>query len=1149
MHRKQDTTGRFGWLGFGPLTTLGLVLALSFFILSGAISIAMTDRLQSSNDRVVQTHQTIVAVDQLLMDVQNAETGHRGYLLTGEDQYLGPYLAAVGRLPGRLSQARDLVVDDGAERTQFDELEITIQDKFRIMEQSIATFRNEGQAAAIIEMEDDEGIAVMDTIRSQIAELRSAETDVRGLRLERMARDFRVADTISLATGLLGAALTILVGFMIRRTALAARRQQWVQATQLGLTGDVAGELSIEQVAQRTLQSLTNALGAVAGTMYVEKDGGFELAAAHGVPDRTAIVRQIGPGDSLFSHVLQDHRPIAVGEVPDGYIAFGSGMGQARPRYLALAPAIADNEVLGLVELGFLNPIPDHVLTLLEKVSDAVAVAIRSAAYRNRLRDLVLEMQQQSETLQLQGEELRVSNEELEEQGRALKESAARLEVQQVELEQTNAQLEEQAEELERQRSHLEKANEDIQNKAREVEQASRYKSDFLANMSHELRTPLNSSLILSKLLADNAESNLTPEQVKFAQTIHSAGNDLLDLINDILDLSKIEAGHVEINPEPVSVPRMVDGVRRLFDPLARDKGLDLVVDVAGDVANVIQTDPQRVEQVLKNLLSNAIKFTAKGRVTLTIRAVTDDRISFAVSDTGIGIPDDQQRSIFEAFHQADSTISRRFGGTGLGLSISRELVRLLGGTLDLVSTHGEGSTFTVTIPRTFDVPATTPTVSVPVAAPPDDPAAHPAPAEPAPPRPQDAARQIVQDDREEGQAEARTLLIIEDDPGFATILRDLARDLGFRTIVAGTAQDALDLARRQMPSAIVLDVGLPDQSGLSVLDQLKRDVRTRHIPIHIVSGEDASDRAMSLGAIGFAMKPVLRDELVGVLRSLDAKASQSRRRVLIVEDNAVQRDAVAALIASDEVETVGAATGAECLALLKEQTFDCMVLDLSLPDSSGLALLDTISNDDSHSFPPVIVYTGRVLSAQEEQELRRYSRSIIIKGAKSPERLLDEVTLFLHQVVSDLPDEQQKMIRKAHHRDALLEGRRILVVEDDVRNVYALTNILEPRGASVEIARNGEEAIAALRRASDGADTAIDLVLMDVMMPVMDGLTATRQIRANADWTKLPIIMLTAKAMPDDQRRCIEAGANDYMAKPLDVDRLLSLVRVWMPR
>jgi CheY-like chemotaxis protein len=391
--------------------------------------------------------------------------------------------------------------------------------------------------------------------------------------------------------------------------------------------------------------------------------------------------------------------------------------------------------------------------------------------------------------------------------------------------------------------------------------------------------------------------------------------------------------------------------------------------------------------------------------------------------------------------------------------------------------------------------------------------------------------------------------LVVEDDDTFAAVLRDVAREMGFRSLVAGTAQDALNLAQQFMPSAIVLDVGLPDQSGLSVLDRLKRDVRTRHIPIHIVSADDYTETALSLGAVGYMLKPVQREQLVEVLQKLEAKLSQGVRRVLIVEDNEIQREAVAKLLTSHDVETVNAGTAAETLALLKDQTFDCMVLDLSLPDASGHSLLETVSQDETHSFPPVIVYTGRVLSADEEEKLRRYSKSIIIKGAKSPERLLDEVSLFLHQVVSELPDEQQKMIRKARHRDALLEGRRILIVEDDVRNVYALTNILEPRGALIQIARNGQEALDTLEKSTGDGASRIDLVLMDVMMPVMDGLTATRAIRGNPDWKKLPIITLTAKAMPDDQQRCIEAGANDYMAKPLDVEKLLSLVRVWMPR
>jgi CheY-like chemotaxis protein len=659
--------------------------------------------------------------------------------------------------------------------------------------------------------------------------------------------------------------------------------------------------------------------------------------------------------------------------------------------------------------------------------------------------------------------------------------------------------------------------------------------------MSHELRTPLNSLLILSKLLSDNPQGNLTPEQVKFAQTIASSGNDLLTLINDILDLSKIEAGHVEVRPEPMLLQRLSDDLRQLFQPVASERGLDFEIEIAADCPASIETDRQRLEQVLKNLLSNAFKFTEKGGVRLEANLSGSRDIAFSVIDTGIGVSREQQDAIFEAFRQADGTISRKYGGTGLGLSISRELSRLLGGSIAMRSQPGEGSAFTVTIPLAYD-PARVAPRDQPLAATPA------APSRPTAARPP-SVRGAVDDDRDQLTGGRRVLLVIEDDDKFAGIVRDLSRELGFQSLVAGTAEEALKLARRFKPSAVVLDVGLPDESGLIVLDRLKRDDATRHIPIHVVSAADHSQTALSLGAMGYLIKPVQREALAEVLRSLEAKLSSTVRRVLIVEDDLVQREAVGKLLSSSDVETVGVGTAAECLELLRDQTFDCMVLDLSLPDASGFSLLETLSHAGDHAFPPVIVYTGHDLSADDEQRLRRYSNSIIIKGAKSPERLLDEVSLFLHQVVSDLPAEQQKMIQKARHRDAVLEGRRVLIVEDDIRNVYSLTNVLEPRGAVVEIARNGQEAIDALNRSAEDPAGTIDLVLMDVMMPVMDGLTAARQIRLDTRWSKLPILMLTAKAMPDDQARCIAAGANDYMAKPIDVDKLLSLVRVWMPR
>lgn len=1144
MHRKSANVNSKGTLGLDPKVAAGLVAVFIFFILSTAVAFYTTHLLRESNESVTQTHNVIVAIDRLLVDVQDAETGQRGFLLTGEERYLEPYNRALAQIQRRMEQVEELIARNETQQWRFDELRAYVTTRFQELELILGIYRGEGQAAAIAAANLERGKAEMDAIRNVISELREEERELRAERLDAMHNAYRVAFITSALAGALGIALTIIIGALIRKATLARRREQWLQGAQVGLGAVIMGEQSTTELGENVLGYLTNHLGAVAGAIYARENGRFGLLARFGVPVDVSLPAHFDGNDSLFAHVLKDHRPIAVGELPEGYIAFGSSLGQQAPRFLALAPAIADGQVKAVFELGFLHPVSDHVLALLEQSSATIAAAIRSAEFRTQLRTLLSETQRQAEELQVQSEELRVSNEELEEQSRALKESQSRLEQQQAELEQTNSQLEEQAQELETRRDELEKANVAIQLKAQEVEQASRYKSDFLANMSHELRTPLNSSLILAKLLADNADENLTPEQVKYAQTIQSSGNDLLNLINDILDLSKIEAGHVEIRPEPLAIERMTNSLRHLFDPVANEKGLTFSLDIAADVPPIIETDPQRLEQVLKNLIANAIKFTDKGNVTLAIRAMGDGQIALAVTDTGIGIAEDQQARIFEAFHQADSTISRKFGGTGLGLSISREVVRLLGGTIHLQSRTGSGSTFTVVIPQRYAGEAASVAVQTvqPASSAPSQPSAAPAAAA-AP------TSGVVQDDRLQTDETARKLLIIEDDRSFSMILRDLARESNFQALIAETAQEALELARQFVPSAIVLDIGLPDQSGLSVLDRLKRDVRTRHIPIHIISADDYTERAMSLGAIGYALKPVQRDQLKDVLKTLDAKISQNLRRVLIVEDNEVQREAVSNLIGAHDVETVGAGTAAECLALLREQTFDCMVLDLSLPDASGFELLETLSQDGEHPFPPVIVYTGRVLTREEEQMLRAYSKSIIIKGAKSPERLLDEVTLFLHQVVSELPDEQQKMIRKARNRDSLLEGRRILIVEDDVRNVYALTNILEPRGALVEIARNGEEALQKLEHSFGQPEGHIDLVLMDVMMPVMDGLTATRHIRKNPKWQKLPVIALTAKAMPDDQQRCIEAGANDYMAKPLDVEKLLSLVRVWMPQ
>jgi len=1133
-------------LTFGPKsrveawTVIGLVATLLFFLISGLIAYLNIQVIRENSDKIRHTHAVLIALDELLSATQDAETGQRGYLLTGDGRYLEPYQIAVTGVASRLDTVAALTDDNPAQQKNLGQLKRRIDAKLAELGETIELRRTSGRDAALAVVGTNRGKAEMDAIRSGLDVMRLEERRLRETHVAEMERAYAVAVVSSILTALLGAALTIAVFGLIRRDARVRARQEWLQSGQVGLAAAMMGDQSVEKLADSILTFLASYVGCQAAALFKGEGEQFNRVATLGVPSDAEMPRSFALKEGLLGRVAVNGDGMIVDDIPDSYLTIGSALGRDKPRHLLIVPAFADGAVNAVIEMGFLHDVDDRAVELLEQVAGPIGIALRSARYRSKLQDALEETQRQSEELQVQSEELRVSNEELEEQSRALKETQVRLEQQHVELEQTNSQLEEQAQILETQRDELERSTAAVELKARELELASQYKSDFLANMSHELRTPLNSLLILSKLLADNTEENLSKEQVEYARTINASGADLLTLINDILDLSKIEAGHVEVRPERVNLQRLAGDIRQLFQPVADERGLAFVIRLDDDCPVAIDTDRQRLEQILKNLLSNAFKFTEHGSVRLTV-SPAGDRVALSVTDTGIGISTEQSDSIFEAFRQADGTISRRFGGTGLGLSISRELARLLGGAITLDSRMGEGSTFTLTIPLAYagGGEGSAASLPAPLAAP-----AAPAPKASIAP----ARREKVRDDRHGLTDERHLLLVVEDDERFAAIVRDLSRELGFQCIVAGTAEEALSLAKSFKPKAIVLDVVLPDQSGLTVLDRLKRDDATRHIPIHVVSGSDHSQTALSLGAVGYLGKPVTREQLVDVLQNLESKLAQAMRRVLIVEDDDVQRNAVGKLLASADVETVGVGTAAECLEQLKQQTYDCMVLDLSLPDASGFSLLETLSQGD-HPFPPVIVYTGHDLSADDEQRLRRYSNSIIIKGAKSPERLVDEVSLFLHQVVAELPPEQQKLIRKARNRDAVLEGRRILIVEDDVRSVYSLTSILEPRGAVVQIARNGQEAIDALAKSAEDPALAIDLILMDVMMPVMDGLTATAHIRSDPKWTSLPIVMLTAKAMPDDQERCIAAGANDYMAKPIDVDKLLSLVRIWMPR
>ncbi|MCY1003002.1 response regulator [Myxococcus sp. MISCRS1] len=1142
---------------FGPLlptaTLAGfIVAALAIFV----IAILSYRSLESHADAAALVRHTMEVVERmktLLSTLKDAETGQRGFLLTGDRTYLEPYTSASRAVSEQLVGIRESVSDNAAQVQRVDALRPLVEAKLAELQATI-DLKTGGQGEiALVRVRSNEGIELMNRIRVLVDQM---ENEERRLLADRTTA-FQASATLSLVISWLGAAVLLsLMGisaYMTSRDYRARSIQGWMQQGQTLLAARMQGGPGLEQLGDQVLQFLASYLDAHVGAIYLadgldhfHRFAGYALPASFPAGDS-----RLRPGEGLVGQALKENRTFHVKDVPEGYLPINSSLGQGRPRHLVVFPTQVDGKVNAVVELGFLHAVHPSDLELLQRVAEPIAMAVRSANDRTRLEQLLEETRRQSEELQAQQEELRASNEEIEEQSRVLRDSQGRLEQQQAELEQTNVQLETQTRLLERQRDSLTKAQAELTQKATELERTSRYKSEFLANMSHELRTPLNSSLILAKLLADNKTGNLTEEQVKFAQTISSAGNDLLALINDILDLSRIEAGKVEVVPEVFSLPRFVEGLGRSFQVLAQEKKIGFSTRVDPGCAESLETDPQRLGQVVRNLLANALKFTERGEVSLRVSPAGPGRVAFAVSDTGIGIPAHLQGLIFEAFRQADGSTHRKYGGSGLGLSISRDLARLLGGDVMVVSEAGRGSTFTVTVPVVL---ATSGTGARPAAS--AEPSSTqwvanavaqlPAPSE------TDGVSGLsapIEDDRERHTPGARLILVVEDDVRFAEILRDLSRELGFLCVATDRGGAAFDAAVAYQPSAILLDMNLPDQSGLMVLDHLKRDPRTRHIPVHVISVTDASREALERGAVGYALKPVRREQLMEAVRKLETRLSPGVQRVLVVEDDARQRESIEKLLESEDVRIDSVATAAEALERLQQNTFGCMVMDLNLPDLSGYELLEQMAELETVSFPPVIVYTGRSLTREEEQRLRRYSKSIIIKGARSPERLVDEVTLFLHQVESKLPPDRQRMLQVARDREAALDGRRILVVEDDVRNIFALSSVLEPRGAKVEIARNGREALERLADSLAQTTQGVDLVLMDIMMPEMDGITAMREIRKRAEWQKLPIIALTAKAMRDDQEKCLAAGANDYIAKPLDVEKLLSLIRVWMPK
>jgi len=925
------------------------------------------------------------------------------------------------------------------------------------------------------------------------------------------------------------------INTMIENLRLTTNRnteQDWLKTNLARFTGMLQGQRELATVGRMLLSELAPLVSAQQGVIYqmeAESPGMMRLLSAFAdtIEGHQETVRL---GEGLVGQCALEKRRMLITDLPETTVPVRSGLFEAVPRNVIVLPVLFEDRVKAVIELASLNAFTQSHLAFLEQLTASIGIVLNSIEATMQTEGLLKQSQQLAVELQTQQKELQQTNEQLAQKAK---------------------QLAEQNAEVERKNQEIEQARGALEEKAKELALTSKYKSEFLANMSHELRTPLNSILVLGQQLADNPDTNLTPKQVEFARTIHAAGTDLLNLISDILDLSKIESGTVSVEAEEVFFGSLIEMVARPFRHEAENRKLVFEVETDPHLNRSLVTDSKRLQQVLKNLLSNAFKFTEQGGVRLSVSSATGGWapghqvlsnagavVAFEVSDTGIGIPADKQRIIFEAFQQADAGTSRKYGGTGLGLAISRELASLLGGEIQLRSTPGKGSTFTLFLPQTY-VGAATPSANISTA-------------------PHHAMRlelpvsmvsietpvEVLEDDRNDIHPGDAVLLVVEDDVHYARILCDLSRDNGFKVLIASRGAEALALAREFHPTAVSLDVSLPDMLGWTILNHLKQDPATRHIPVQMLTVDEDWHHGLSHGAFAFVTKPTTTEGLNAAITRIREYSTPRRKRLLVVEDEPVQQMSIEALLGHDDIDVKVVATGLDALAAVDSEQFDCLVLDLRLPDMSGFELLERLKAIEGGQELPVVVFTGKDLSPEEDARLHMLARSVIVKDVESPERLLDETSLFLHRVVADLPDEKRKMLDRLHRSDEALVGKKVLIVDDDVRNIFALSSVLERRGMTVLTAGTGREAIATVESTSDLA-----IVLMDIMMPEMDGYETMQVIRQNPQFRRLPIIALTAKAMKGDREKCLEAGASEYLAKPVNTEQLLSACRMWLHR
>jgi CheY-like chemotaxis protein len=1204
---------------------IGVSFALSLATLAtiGLISYQSTNELIEASRKEKHTYQVLSQLEELNLQLTNAETGQRGYVITGEQRYLEPYNTAISILEQKVKELERLTSDNSNQQMRLDVLQPLITKKLGELQETIYLRQNQGFESAQKVVITDQGKGLMAEIRQLILAMRNEENVLLKQRSEKAqgASQRTLASIVysiplfSLVLGLIGFALTRHISaplkqvsdlaekmadgnlsvtlphsdrldeigvltrtfnqmiINLRNTTQKNEEQNWLKSNLAEFTQMLQGRRNLESVSSLILSHLAPLVGASQGVFYlmdsINDQPMLKLLSSYAYKERKNLANQFRLGEGLVGQCALEKQRILLTQVPNDYIRISSGLGEASPLNIIVLPILFEEQVNAVIELASFESFNELHLTFLEQLSENLGVFLNNITSQVQTQQLLAESVALTEELQTQQEELQQSNQRLEEQAHQLEESQFLVKQSNEELQQLNEELEEKAEllklqnhEVARKNQEVERARQSLEEKAEQLALSSKYKSEFLANMSHELRTPLNSLLILARLLADNSLSNLTDKQVEYSRTIYSAGTDLLELINDILDLAKIESGTMLLDIEQIAFADLETSLEQTFRQLAYNKELSFTIELDEKLPSTIYNDSKRLQQVLKNLLANAFKFTERGGVKLKIdiaseaAQVDNPMIAFAVSDTGIGIPAEKQKIIFEAFQQADGTTSRKYGGTGLGLSISRELAQLLGGRIELVSELGQGSTFTLYLPRRQEkndknpltTPPPEPTTSIRTAS-----TIKEVPMvesrittvdTSAPAKVLSIFPSEIPDDRGIIQPGDRVLLIIEDDDKFARILLDMAREHGFKTIVALQSKQGLALAQQFKPDAIMLDIHMPEMDGWTVLDRLKHNSDTRHIPVHILSVDERQQRGLNLGAITYLQKPVSPEALTQVLTEIRGFIERQVKNLLIVEDDPVQAQSIIELIGNGDVQSIAVGTGAEALAILRSHHFDCIVLDLGLPDMSGFALIEQIKLEPKLLKLPIIVYTGKELSRQEETQLRGLAETIIIKDVRSPERLLDETALFLHRVQANLPPPKRQMLEQLHQTDPVLTNRKILIVDDDLRNIFALTSFLESYQMQVLFAENGRDGIERLQTNPD-----INIVLMDIMMPEMDGYETTRAIRQQQQFRSLPIIALTAKAMPGDKEKCIEAGASDYITKPVDTDQLLSLLRVWLYR